>query len=113
LELEGEYNVDDTNKPIGAGVNIGTRRQIMGEIQWNRYPQVATNEWACSWLTMQNNLGLASATIDAYGRALQDYLTFCCQQNMVRILVKTITQSGPCRSGIPGMAIRQAGDNTG
>jgi site-specific recombinase XerD len=29
------------------------------------------------WLTIQSDLGLAGATIDAYGRALQDYLTFC------------------------------------
>jgi hypothetical protein len=82
LELEGEYNVDDINKPIGVGVSTGPRRQIMEEIQWSRYPQVATTEWACSWLAMQHNLGLAGATIDAYGRGLQDYLAFCSRQNI-------------------------------
>ncbi|MDH3676638.1 MAG: tyrosine-type recombinase/integrase [Anaerolineae bacterium] len=54
----------------------------MESIQWNRYQQVASIDWAGSWLTMQYNLGLASATIDAYGRALQDYLTYCVNQNI-------------------------------
>jgi hypothetical protein len=40
----------------------------MESIQWTRYQQVASIDWACSWLTMQNNLGLARATIDAYVR---------------------------------------------
>jgi integrase/recombinase XerD len=49
----------------------------MTAIRWERYPQVVALPCACTWLTIQGNLGLASATIDAYGRALQDYLTFC------------------------------------
>jgi site-specific recombinase XerD len=47
------------------------------DIRWERYPQVADVPWACIWLTIQKNVGLADATIDAYGRALQEYLTFC------------------------------------
>jgi len=35
-----------------------------------------------SWLQIQGNLGLAANTIEAYGRALEDYLTFCCQQQI-------------------------------
>lgn len=49
----------------------------MTEIHWQRYPQVAALPWAFTWLTIQHNLGLARSTIEAYGRALQDYLTFC------------------------------------
>lgn len=49
----------------------------MTAILWERYPQVATFPDARIWLTIQGDLGLASATLDAYGRALQDYLTFC------------------------------------
>ena len=49
----------------------------MTAIRWERYPQVVALPCACTWLTIQGNLGLASAMIDAYGRALQDYLTFC------------------------------------
>jgi integrase/recombinase XerD len=49
----------------------------MADIQWERYPLVAALPCACTWLTIQHRLGRATATIDAYGRALQDYLTFC------------------------------------
>ncbi len=49
----------------------------MMEVRWDRYPLLAAVPSARTWLTIQGNLGLASATIDAYGRALQDYLTFC------------------------------------
>jgi integrase/recombinase XerD len=54
----------------------------MSTIHWQRYPQVATLPAACTWLTIQRQLGLANATIDAYGRALQDYLTFCVVQQI-------------------------------
>lgn len=54
----------------------------MSEVQLNRFPFVATTEWVRSWLTIQTNLGLARSTVDAYGRALQDYLVFCNQQNI-------------------------------
>jgi integrase/recombinase XerD len=49
----------------------------MREIRWERYPRVAQLPLASSWLQIQGNLGLANNTIDAYGRALEDYLTFC------------------------------------
>ena len=49
----------------------------MTAIQWERYPQVAALPCARTWLTIQGDLGLARATLEAYGRALQDYLTFC------------------------------------
>ncbi len=48
----------------------------MTAIQWERYPLVAGNSNARTWLTIQANLGLARNTIDAYGRALADYLAF-------------------------------------
>jgi integrase/recombinase XerD len=49
----------------------------MPEIRWEFYPLVAQHELARTWLTMQRNLQLAPATIDAYGRNLNDYLAFC------------------------------------
>lgn len=49
----------------------------MAEIYWERYPQVAQWPSAQRWLTIQAHLGLAANTIDAYGRALEDYLGFC------------------------------------
>ncbi len=47
----------------------------MNIIAWNRYPLVSQNIHAKNWLQLQTNL--ASNTIDAYGRALNDYLAFC------------------------------------
>jgi integrase/recombinase XerD len=54
----------------------------MSHVQWERYPQVAHLSLANSWLRMQANLGLAQNTIDAYGRALEDYLGFCQRQGI-------------------------------
>src|SRR5262249_59674348 len=48
----------------------------MSVIQWERYPTVAQHSRARTWLTIQANLELAGNTIEAYGRALEDYLTF-------------------------------------
>lgn len=49
----------------------------MTEVRWERYPFVAQMPHARSWLLLQKNLGLASNTVEAYGRGLNDYLSFC------------------------------------
>ncbi|HLZ63803.1 MAG TPA: site-specific integrase, partial [Ktedonosporobacter sp.] len=49
----------------------------MTDIRWERYPHVAQQSHVRAWLQIQGNLGLAPTTIDAYGRALNDYLAFC------------------------------------
>ncbi len=54
----------------------------MQEIRWESYPLVAQQELAHTWLTMQRNLQLAPATIDVYGRNLNDYLTFCSRHSL-------------------------------
>src|SRR6266446_1156406 len=54
----------------------------MGEIRWESYPLVAQQELARVWLTMQRNLQLAPATIDVYGRNLNDYLAFCSKHSL-------------------------------
>lgn len=41
------------------------------------WPAVAQHPFAAAWLKLQVQLGLAPRTIDAYGRALADYLTLC------------------------------------
>jgi integrase/recombinase XerD len=48
----------------------------MVEVRWERYPKVATFGPSRTWLQIQANLGLARNTIEAYGRALEDYLVF-------------------------------------
>jgi site-specific recombinase XerD len=40
------------------------------------YPAVTASEIARAWLRIEANLGLSGNTIDAYGRALDDYLAF-------------------------------------
>src|SRR5690348_7014796 len=46
-------------------------------IDWFRYPFVATDALAKAWLTTETLLGLASNTLDAYARGLDDFLGFC------------------------------------
>lgn len=51
-------------------------------IAWNRFPQTAQTSLAKSWLILQANLSLAPNTIDAYGRALEDFLTYTASVNI-------------------------------
>jgi len=46
------------------------------DIRWQRYPQVAECDQAKAWLLLQANLGLAENTLDAYARAMEEYLAF-------------------------------------
>jgi integrase/recombinase XerD len=55
----------------------------MPDISWERYRLVAESPHARSWLTIQAHLGLAANTIDAYGRALEDYLALSIHQTVV------------------------------
>jgi len=48
----------------------------MVEVRWERYPRLAALGPSRTWLQIQANLGLARNTIEAYGRALEDYLAF-------------------------------------
>ncbi len=54
----------------------------MTDIRWDRYPRVAAVPGARTWLTIQRELGLAVATIDAYGCGMQEYLTFCADHSI-------------------------------
>ncbi len=45
-------------------------------VRWEKYPSVGRRERTGEWLEMQANLGVAPNTIDAYGRALDEYLRF-------------------------------------
>jgi integrase/recombinase XerD len=54
----------------------------MNSIDWLRYPLVAECFHARTWLTIQANLGLAQNTIEAYGRALEDYFVFSKAQSV-------------------------------
>lgn len=54
----------------------------MHMIDWGKYPLVARHDLPRTWLAFQANLGLASNTIQAYGRALNDYLGFCDEEGI-------------------------------
>ena len=49
----------------------------MTTVRWQRYPQAAQQPAVRAWLSFKANLGLAPNTIDAYARAVDDYLRYC------------------------------------
>jgi site-specific recombinase XerD len=58
----------------------------MIQMRWERYPRTAGFDLARRWVTVQANLGLARNTIDAYGRALEDYLGFS-ERNCANVVI--------------------------
>ena len=51
----------------------------MNTTNWNRYPAIGENPQVLKWLTIQTQLQLSPNTVQAYARALQDFLSFCQQ----------------------------------
>lgn len=49
---------------------------VVARVRCGSYPLTGNSARARLWLTIQANLGLAANTIEAYGRALEDYLRF-------------------------------------
>lgn len=47
------------------------------EIRWDRFPRVHSLEVGKKWLEIQHMLGLATNTVEAYGRGLEDFLRWC------------------------------------
>jgi len=54
----------------------------MRAIRWELYPRVADSELPHQWLQIQAHLQLTPKTIDAYGRCLEDYLSFCSRHSL-------------------------------
>lgn len=54
----------------------------MSTVRWECYPFVANDSLARTWLETQVHLQLASNTIDAYGRSLNDFLGFCTKEHV-------------------------------
>lgn len=65
----------------------------MSDVRWERYPLVSKDTNAKAWLQIQADLGLARNTIEAYGRALQDYLTFSASQGVTGVTLETATRA--------------------
>ena len=57
----------------------------MAEIRWQRYPRAAEPGVARTWLVLQANLGLAVNTLDAYARAVEEYLAFSADKDVAVI----------------------------
>ena len=55
----------------------------MNSIRWERYPRVTASEHAKTWFKIQGDLGLAANTLEAYGRALDDYFAFSADRTVV------------------------------
>jgi integrase/recombinase XerD len=55
----------------------------MSTVRWELYPLVAASELPRVWLELQSHLQLAPKTVDAYGRCLNDFLTFCQRSGIV------------------------------
>jgi integrase len=68
-----------------SNVNRPARGRAAGGVRWERYPLVAAAAHARAWLTLQADLGLAPNTVEAYGRALQDYLAVCARLEVVPV----------------------------
>ncbi|HBY98173.1 MAG TPA: integrase [Chloroflexi bacterium] len=47
------------------------------EIRWERFPRVKALAEGKKWLEIQHTLGLATNTIEAYARGLDDFLRWC------------------------------------
>jgi hypothetical protein len=54
----------------------------MTDLRWELYPLLAPGSQARLWLSAQANLGLATNTIDAYGRGLSDFFSFCASSSL-------------------------------
>src|SRR2546425_3211139 len=57
--------------------SVDNVERVENSVATERWPALRRQSIAASWLNLQVQLGLASRTIDAYGRSLADYLTFC------------------------------------
>ncbi|MEU3188399.1 site-specific integrase [Streptomyces sp. NPDC006923] len=66
----------------------------MTQIEWVRYPHLATQDHARRWLQFTANLGRAPSTIDAYGRSVEDHLHYCVKQGEDPLTLKADVVAG-------------------
>lgn len=68
---------------IGEQFNMEVIQAMSTEIDWNKFSLVNEQPLPQAWLCFEARRGLARNTIEAYGRALNDYLAFCKRENIV------------------------------
>jgi integrase len=83
----------------------------MTEVRWEHFPSVAREAQTRAWLTIQANLGLAPSTIEAYGRAIEDFLAFsarhaCAPDSATRAHVAAYVRDLTTRPSPRGSAVR-------
>lgn len=70
-------------------------------LRWERYPRVRESKTARDWLSFGARRGLAANTIDAYGRALNDFLGFrAAPENATRNDVAAFIEALRTRPGV-------------
>ena len=52
----------------------------MSDVSWERFPAIAACIPAQKWVQLQSDFGRAPHTVEAYTRAMEDYLSFCSRQ---------------------------------
>src|SRR5436189_1376102 len=57
--------------------SVDNVERVENSVATERWPGLRRQPIAADWLDLQIQLGLAPRIIDAYGRSLSDYLTFC------------------------------------
>jgi hypothetical protein len=50
---------------------------VISASRWKRFARLAGVKTICEWLSFCEQRGLAWNTVEAYGRALDDFLSFC------------------------------------
>lgn len=90
----------------------------MGDIRWACFPRVAEDPHPRTWLKVQADLQLAPNTIEAYGRALEDYLRFSARVGVeplaaTRAHVAAYVQDLATRPNPRGATLRYLGSGTG
>lgn len=59
---------------------------VVSTIRWERFPLVEQEPRAQSWLAMGASLGLAQNTVEAYGRALDEFLGFLAMRDVMPVV---------------------------
>jgi integrase/recombinase XerD len=88
LELKAHASI------ITTKLKVEVLEEMSTDIDWHKFPRVAGQALPKAWLSFEAFRGLASNTVQAYGRALEDYLTFCEREEIV---VTTATREHTAR----------------
>lgn len=117
VEYLAQRGFADTVKSACVGCLIWNMNwlgcQFMITVRWEHFPQVEQHDEARRWLQFTANLGRSPNTVDAYGRGVDDHLSFCAQvgadpatarADVVAAWIGDMHQRPNARSGGTGLA---------